>query len=199
MKKFQKGISNSAAIVLAVVFLVIMGIYFFVQRAQQPVIQQTTPGAGNIETQENSTQIQQGELPQHQNGRGNSNNGTEYSGALLAGTSAPMLDFVKSDYDKALASDKLVVLYFYANWCPICKVEIAQALYPAFNELTTDQVIGFRVNYNDNETNDDEVGLAREFGVAYQHTKVFVKNGQRILKSPEGWNKDRYINEIISH
>lgn len=120
----------------------------------------------------------------------------KYTGAVLAGKSAPLLDFVKADYDAAIKTDKLVVLYFYANWCPICKVEVANALYPAFNELTIDKVIGFRIGYNDNETDEDEKALAREFGVAYQHTKVFLKDGKRILKSPESWNKDRYLSEI---
>jgi len=119
-----------------------------------------------------------------------------YSGTTIAGKSAPLLDFVKSDYDTAFQSDKLIVLYFFANWCPICKEETENALYPAFNELTDDKVIGFRINYNDNQTDNDEKNMAREFGVAYQHTKVFVKNGKRILKSPEGWDKSRYISEI---
>ncbi len=115
---------------------------------------------------------------------------------ILAGTSAPLLDFNKEDYDAAIASDKLVVLYFYANWCPICKNETANALYPAFDELTTDTVIGIRVNYKDGNTDTDEENLAREFGVPYQHTKVFLKNGKQILKAPDGWDKARYLAEI---
>ena len=119
-----------------------------------------------------------------------------YSGAKIAGQLSLFLDFQKSDYDAALVTDKLIVLYFYANWCPICKEETANALYPAFNELTTDQIIGFQVSYNDDQTDANEKALAREFGVAYQHTKVFLKNGQRILKSPESWDKNRYLAEF---
>ena len=119
----------------------------------------------------------------------------KYTGTVLAGKSAPLLDFNKADYDVALKSGKLIALYFYANWCPICKTELPN-LYGAFNELTTDKVIGFRVNYNDSDTDSDEKNLASQFGVAYQHTKVFLKNGQRILKSPESWDKNRYLSEI---
>lgn len=120
---------------------------------------------------------------------------TQYSGTVLAGTSAPLIDFNKADYDAAVRTNKLVVLYFYANWCPICAYEEPQ-LRAAFNELTTDKVIGFRVNYNDDKTDDNERNLARQFSVPYQHTKVFLKNGNSILKSPETWNKDRYLTEI---
>jgi thiol-disulfide isomerase/thioredoxin len=118
------------------------------------------------------------------------------TGVVLAGKSAPLLDFTRADYDAAIKSDKLVVLYFYANWCPICKEEIANALYPAFNELTTDKVIGIRVNYKDSDTDEDEKNLARQYGIPYQHTKVFIKNGQQILKAPDGWDKARYLTEI---
>ncbi|RJQ13767.1 thioredoxin [Candidatus Parcubacteria bacterium] len=119
-----------------------------------------------------------------------------FSGNVIAGNMAPLIDFNKADYEKALASNKLIVLYFYATWCPICRAEVSTALYPAFNDLKTDKVVGFRVNYNDSDTDNDEKDLARQHGVAYQHTKVFVQNGQRIFKSPESWSKTRYFEEI---
>ncbi len=120
----------------------------------------------------------------------------KYTGTILAGKSAPLLDYNKADYDTAIASDKLVVLYFYANWCPICKEEVANALIPAFNELTTDKVVGIRINYKDSDTDSDEKSLAVKYGIPYQHTKVFIKNGKQLLKAPDGWNKGRYITEI---
>lgn len=117
------------------------------------------------------------------------------SGKVLAGTKSFLVDFNMKDYGAALQTDKLVVLYFYATWCPICKEEIKN-LYEAFHAIKDDAVVGFRVNYNDKETDKDEEALAREHGVAYQHTKVFIKNNKRILKSPEGWNTARYNSEI---
>ena len=122
----------------------------------------------------------------------------KFSGAVLAGSVSPLLDFKKADYDAAIASGKLVTLFFYANWCPLCKAEFPK-MQEVFNGLTEDDVVGFRVNYNDDETDSDEKSLAKEFGVAYQHTKVFVKNGTRLVKAPETWTADRYISEINKH
>ncbi len=119
----------------------------------------------------------------------------QFTGTVLAGKSVPLLDFNKSDYDMAIKSDKLVVLYFYASWCPECQIEFPK-MQAAFNGLTGDKVVGFRVNFNDSDTDDTEQSLAREFGVAYQHTKVFVKNGTRVLKAPDSWDTERYMTEI---
>jgi len=119
----------------------------------------------------------------------------KYTGTVLAGKSAPLLSYNNTDYEAAVKSDKLVALYFTANWCPICKVEIPN-LYAAFNELATDKVVGFRVDYNDSDTDADEKNLARELGVVYQHTKIFLKNGKQVLKSPESWSKERNLSEI---
>jgi thiol-disulfide isomerase/thioredoxin len=122
-------------------------------------------------------------------------NKISFSGTVLAGTSAPLLDFKKADYDKAVASGKLILLYFYADWCPLCKAEFPK-MQTAFSELTTDNVIGFRVNYKDSATDADETTLAKQFGVAYQHTKVFVRNGALVSKHPDSWDEARYDKEI---
>lgn len=120
-----------------------------------------------------------------------------FSGAVLAGNTTPLLDFNRADYEKARAANKKIVLYFYANWCPVCKKEVESALYPAFNEFDDASIVGFRVNYNDNQTDADEEALAREFGVAYQHTKVILdENGNRVLKSPTSWSKSQYAEEV---
>jgi len=177
----QKG-SAGIAVVIVVVLLIAGGTYLL--------------RTGGSEKTESMTETA---APSASIGEGNgqkAEQGVMYVGAFLAGSASPLLDFSKEDYEKAKQSDKLIVLYFYANWCPICKAETTDALYPAFNELTDEQVIGFRVNYNDSDTDDDEKMLAREFGVGYQHTKVFLRSGKRILKSPESWSKERYLSEL---
>lgn len=118
-----------------------------------------------------------------------------YTGRVLAGKTSLYLEFNKSDYEKALMEKKKIMLYFYANWCPICRLEQPQTL-AAFNEIDDAELIGFRVNYRDSATDADEEALAKEFGVSYQHTKVILKNGQRVLKAPDSWSKQRYLEEL---
>jgi len=186
----QKGIAMPIIIGIIALIVIIGGISYFT------IIQQSSEKEGLMEKEDVMMEKENSIIEKEKDEMMEGEFVMKYSGSVIAGNKSPLLDFNKSDYDTALKTDKLIVLYFYANWCPICKTEVSSSLYPAFNELTTDKVIGFRVNYNDNQTDNDEKNLAREFGVAYQHTKVFVKNGERILKSPESWNEERYLSEI---
>ena len=204
--KKQEGFALPIAIgVIAVLVIIIGGGYFYIQnqskeaaklQEQQKVImeEEAMEKAANSKAESNGEVMEKKEdatAMKKENGQ----MAAAYKGTVLAGTSSPLLDFTKADYDVAVASDKLVVLYFYANWCPICTAEFPQAQ-AAFNQLTSSNVVGFRVNYKDNQTDADEQNLARQFGVPYQHTKVFIKNGKQILKAPDSWDKARYLAEI---
>lgn len=118
-----------------------------------------------------------------------------YSGKVLAGNSSSFLEFNKDDYEKALVSGKIIFLDFYANWCPICRDE-APNLKAGFDSLTTDKIVGFRVNYNDSETDEDEKALASQFKIPYQHTKVIIKNGKEVGKSIESWDEETFLKTI---
>ena len=120
---------------------------------------------------------------------------SSFSGKVLAGTTSPYIEFNKADYEKALSENKKILLYFYASWCPSCKKEQPE-LFAAFGQLNDPDIVGFRVDYNDNE-DADEKALARQFGVAYQHTKVILKDGKQVAKFPDSWSKQRYLDELM--
>lgn len=191
----QRGAITAILIAIVVIAMLGGGAVYYVSQTNAPEIGdsmeekdtmvKTTPAAGEVMEKKDSDAMME------QKGT------TTYSGTVLAGTTSPLLDFTQADYEATKNSGKLVALYFYADWCPICRAEFPK-MQAVFNQLNNPNVVGFRVNYNDNATDDVEKSLAREFGVAYQHTKVFVKNGQQVLKSPETWETDRYITEITN-
>ena len=121
----------------------------------------------------------------------------QFSGQKLAGNASPLIDFNKKDFEAALSSGKNIVLYYYASWCPTCRAEFPK-MQAAFNELTRNDVVGFRINYNDSNTDDYEKKLSQEHGVLYQHTKIFIQNGSVIYKAPDSWEKQKYLDEIDS-
>lgn len=81
------------------------------------------------------------------------------------------------------SASKKRVLYFYANWCPICRP--ADADFKANESKIPDDVVVIRVNYNDSDTDDEEKALAQKYGITYQHTFVQIdENGEEVAK----WN-----------
>ena len=81
-------------------------------------------------------------------------------------------------YQAAKEAKRPIFLYFFANWCPTC-AEQEPRVVALMNGLSAQlsQVVAFRVNFNDSETDSQEKKLADELGVRYQHT-MFVLNGQ---------------------
>lgn len=206
MTTSQRGALGAPVIIGGVIaILILIGAGYYVSQQQTPAeVMENAMKQESIlmeESHKDAATIEQGSVTDMQKAMTETSQPsaatTTYSGEVLAGTSSPLLAFNQADYEKALAEGKLVTLYFYANWCPICRAEFP-LMQSAFNQLNSSQVVGFRVNYNDNETDANEVALARQFGVAYQHTKVFVRGGEQILKSPEEWSTQRYTQEITS-
>lgn len=116
-------------------------------------------------------------------------------GNVIAGNKALYISFTKKDYDKAILDGKIIFLDFYANWCPICRAE-APEIEAGFNSLENENVVGFRVNFKDSETDEDENKLAKEFEIPYQHTKVILQNGKVLLKDGDSWDKNKLIKEL---
>lgn len=212
MEKNIQGMGTPAIIAIVAVVLVLGGALYYGTRPEGEKMMmegEEMMQDGDAMMKEGEAMMEEGEKMMKDGEAMMDEDGTmmmhdDYTGDRLAGTpELPLLDFNKEDYEKAVSEGKLVALFFYANWCPICRVEFPKMEeafdhLPAISSVMVRDVVGFRVNYNDNQTDDYEKGLAKEFGVAYQHTKVFVRDGERLLKSPETWDMDRYISEITS-
>ncbi len=93
--------------------------------------------------------------------------------------------FTLAAYNRAKADGRPVMLYFYATWCPLCAGQepTVVSLF-ANSEIAAWGIAAFRVNYNDDQTDDDERALARELGVNYQHTFfTFDSSGRQVWRA----------------
>jgi thioredoxin 1 len=109
--------------------------------------------------------------------------------------SASYEPFSRAAYERAISENKIILLYFYASWCPVCRDE-QPLVQKAFNSFNGEKVIGFRVNYKDSDTDADELDLAEEFGVTYQHTKVILSDGKVLEKSLAVWIENDYAAKL---
>ena len=106
--------------------------------------------------------------------------------------------YTQESYEQALSEGKFVFLNFYANWCPICKREKPDVV-NALKEISREDIAAFEVNYNDDETDENEKALAKKFGITYQHTKVIVdKNEKEFFRTLESLEKEELKTKIIS-
>ena len=218
MNKFTRGMGTPAMVAIIAIAVVVAAATYYNLRPEAEIMvekgkEMMEEGGAMMEKGEDMMKdgehmMEEGEKMMEEDGvmmekEGGAMMEGGYNGEVLAGTETGpvLLAFDKQDYDKALAEGKVIALYFYANWCPTCKIEFPRMM-AAFDELVassnsaTHNVVGFRVNFNDNKTDSHEKDLAREFGVGYQHTKVILKDGERVLKSPESWSQERYVEEI---
>ncbi len=116
-------------------------------------------------------------------------------GAKLAGQKSYYFAFTRDDYQRALDGDKIILLNFYANWCPFCLAETPE-IEAGFNNLESDRVIGFRVNYDDSETDADEKAMAKKFKITYQHVKVILVDGKEVYRTGDTWTKEDFASVV---
>lgn len=89
--------------------------------------------------------------------------------------------FVLAKHQAARAAGEPLYLYFYANWCPTCREQEPRNV-EVFKNFSG-RVHGFRINFNDSDTDQDEKAMAEQFRVPYQHTAIFLdKNGTEIKR-----------------
>lgn len=99
-------------------------------------------------------------------------------------TETAYIDFTDSDFENN--KSKRRVLFFYANWCTTCRPVNAEFLKNP-NQLP-DDVIVYRVNYRDSDTDEAEKELAEKYKITYQHTFVQVNQQGNVIKKWNGGN-----------
>lgn len=161
---------KNTLIIAAVIFLVGIGGVYLYNRSQQSadsMMEKTeTPKQEELEKKEAMMQKNEESVKKDGSMMSKSGNYAEYSKAAL---------------DQAVDSRR--VLFFYANWCPVCKP--ADADFQQNSSKIPGDVTVIRVNYNDSDTGQDEKDLAVKYGITYQHTFVQIdKNGKEVTK----WN-----------
>lgn len=102
------------------------------------------------------------------------------------------VEYSKDVLDQAVNSRR--VLFFYANWCPICKP--ADADFKANSSKIPSDVTVIRVNYNDTDTDQEEKDLAKKYGITYQHTFVQIDSQGKEIKKWNGGKTDELLANI---
>lgn len=113
------------------------------------------------------------------------------SGQMMDNQSAKYVEYSKAILDSSVSGRR--VLFFYANWCPICRP--ADTNFKENIGKIPGDVTLIRVNYNDTDTDQEEKDLAKQYGITYQHTFVQIdEDGREITK----WNGGQ-INEFLTN
>ena len=106
-------------------------------------------------------------------------------------TSSAYVEYSKSALDSPSKARR--VLFFYANWCPICK-PADESIKANLDKIPPDVKI-IRVNYNDFDTDQEEKDLAKKYSITYQHTFVQIdSSGNEVTK----WNGGK-IDELLKN
>jgi thiol-disulfide isomerase/thioredoxin len=118
-----------------------------------------------------------------------------YVGTPLAGEKTFYIRFNMADYDFAVSKGKLIFINFYSTECAYCQDDNAAAL-NAFDSMNYENVVGFRALFNDPASTLDDKDIALKYGVDGPNTKVIVRDGKRVFKATDSWNKQTFIDEI---
>lgn len=118
-----------------------------------------------------------------------------YVGTPLAGDKTFYMEFNMVDYNFAISTDKLILLNFYSTECTYCQNDNDAAI-AAFDSMGYEDVVGFRVLFNDPASTLDDRDIALKYGVENLNTKVIIKGGKRVFKATDTWNKQSFIDEI---
>ena len=112
---------------------------------------------------------------------------------MVISKSSRYVEYSKTVLDQFI--NKRRVLYFYATWCPSCKV--ANEDFLANPDKIPEDIVVIRTNYNDPNTDQEEKDLAKKYGIIYQHTFVQIDaQGNEITKWNGGATRELLANTL---
>lgn len=190
MNKFKKGNVQIVVVAMIIPFLVVGGFFFW---QLQSAGKEAMTKRENIESAETEA-MEKKEVMAVSDNETVQKDGVMMA-KILAKKNSTFSEFNLKDYEKALSEGKIVYLEFYANWCPICRAQETE-LIEGFNKLKRDDVAGFRVNFKDDQTDEDEKSLAEKFKIPYQHHKIVLKGGQVVINSADTWDVQTLVSEL---
>jgi len=107
--------------------------------------------------------------------------------------------FNKIEFEKSLTEGKVIMLYFTANWCPICREQEPINVEALFELIEEPDIIAFRVHILDSETTKETETLADNYEVRYQHTTVIIDSRGQTLETITGpISKDDLKNKLLA-
>lgn len=107
-------------------------------------------------------------------------------------TSDSYIEYSPSEFEKYKNMRR--VIYFYANWCSTCRP--ANANFLKNSESLPKDLVVFRANYNDSDTDEDEKSLAKKYSITYQHTFVQVDSEGDVVTQWNGGEIADLVNRI---
>lgn len=116
----------------------------------------------------------------------------------------PVILFNRVDYQRALATNRGITLFFHEGSCKTCESE-EKVLKDAYNKLDaySDMLaVAFVVRYDADNKHNEGAKLANELSVTSPNMKVLIREAQVISRSTETWSAERYIasvQEVIFH
>ena len=92
------------------------------------------------------------------------------------------------DFNTIIASDKPVLVDFFAEWCGPCRM-----VSPIIDELAQEYEGRVVIGKMDVDNNDEVVG---QFGIRNIPTVLFLKNGEMVDKIVGATSKDKFVEKI---
>lgn len=103
-----------------------------------------------------------------------------------------LVHFNASEFDAALASNRLMMVDFWASWCGPCQ-RLGPVVEQIAEEYEDQDVIIGKVDV------DQEPELARQFGVMNIPTVIFLKGGQELERKVGAMPIDEYTQFLDDH